>query len=118
TADPIATALGELIGPVTSSTATTLVVFLPLALLSGVPGQFFASLTVTLAAAVMVSWVLALTLTPVLSASMLRARSSTHGGPGGGNSKLYRTYRPGLQGVVAAPAGDAGSSTLPLLNWG
>ena len=115
TADPIATALGELIGPVTSSTATTLVVFLPLGLLSGVPGQFFASLTVTLAAAVMVSWVLALTLTPVLSASMLRARSSTHGGPGGVNSKLDVAYGRVLRAVLARPTVIAVSSIVLLL---
>jgi CzcA family heavy metal efflux pump len=63
-------ALTELVGPVTSSTATTVVVFLPLGLLSGVAGQFFMSLTITLAAAVIFSLVLALTLTPLLAVQM------------------------------------------------
>jgi len=65
-------ALKELVGPVTSSTATTVVVFLPLGLLSGVAGQFFTSLTITLAAAVIFSLVLALTLTPLLSVQMFK----------------------------------------------
>lgn len=69
-------ALVELSGPVTSSTATTVVVFLPLGLLSGVAGQFFTSLTITLASAVIFSWLIALTLTPMLAAKLLKKTTS------------------------------------------
>lgn len=65
-------ALQELIWPVTTSTLTTVVVFLPLGLLSGVEGQFFTALSITLTIAVVVSLVLALTLIPLLSAAYLR----------------------------------------------
>src|SRR6185295_2955658 len=41
-------AVQELIWPVTSSTITTVVVFLPLGLLTGVEGQFFGTLSITL----------------------------------------------------------------------
>ncbi len=68
----VAAAATELAGPVTSSTITTVVVFLPLGLLSGVAGQFFISLTLTLSAAVIFSLLLALSLTPLLSARWLR----------------------------------------------
>jgi CzcA family heavy metal efflux pump len=68
----VAAASAELAGPVISSTVTTVVVFLPLGLLSGVAGQFFISLTLTLSAAVIFSLLLALTLTPLLSARWLR----------------------------------------------
>jgi CzcA family heavy metal efflux pump len=68
----VAAAATELAGPVTSSTITTVVVFLPLGLLSGVAGQFFVSLTLTLSAAVIFSLLLALSLTPLLSARWLR----------------------------------------------
>lgn len=68
----VAAASTELAGPVISSTVTTVVVFLPLGLLSGVAGQFFISLTLTLSAAVIFSLILALTLTPLLSARWLR----------------------------------------------
>lgn len=67
----VAAAMAELIAPVTSSTVTTVAVFLPLGLLSGVAGQFFTSLTITLTAAVIFSLVLALTLTPLLAARWL-----------------------------------------------
>ncbi|CAN5279224.1 efflux RND transporter permease subunit [soil metagenome] len=72
--DAAVAAVSELAGPVTSSTATTLVVFLPLGLISGVTGQFFSALTVTLASAVAFSLFLALFVIPVLSAQWLRAQ--------------------------------------------
>lgn len=64
-------AVDELIWPVTSSTATTVVVFLPLGLLQGVSGQFFAALSLTLTTSVVVSLVLALSIIPLLSAQFL-----------------------------------------------
>ncbi len=66
-------AVAELVWPVTTSTLTTVVVFLPLVLLQGVVGQFFAALSFTLAMAVMVSLALALTLVPLLAEQLVRA---------------------------------------------
>jgi len=60
-------AVQELIWPVTTSTITTVVVFLPLGLLQGVVGQFFAALATTLTVAVLVSLLLALTVIPLLT---------------------------------------------------
>ena len=57
----------ELIAPVVGSTLTTVVVFVPLGMLSGVVGQFFRALSITLAAAVLISLVQALTLIPLLA---------------------------------------------------
>jgi CzcA family heavy metal efflux pump len=66
-------AVQELIWPVTTSTVTTVVVFLPLGLLTGVEGQFFHALSITLTIAVLVSLGLALTLIPLLSNQYLAA---------------------------------------------
>ena len=66
-------AVQELIWRVTSSTITTVVVFLPLGLLEGVVGQFFVALSVTLTIAVLVSLLLALSVIPLLSAQFVRA---------------------------------------------
>ena len=63
----IRSAVQELIWPVTTSTLTTVVVFLPLGLLQGVVGQFFAALATTLTVAVLVSLALALTIIPLLA---------------------------------------------------
>ncbi len=63
----IRAAVQELIWPVTTSTITTVVVFLPLGLLQGVVGQFFAALATTLTVAVLVSLGLALSIIPLLA---------------------------------------------------
>src|SRR6185437_11852563 len=66
-------AVQELIWPVTTSTLTTVVVFLPLGLLQGVVGQFFKALSITLTIAVLVSLLLALTIIPLLSEQFITA---------------------------------------------
>ena len=66
-------AVQELIIPVTTSTITTVVVFLPLRLLQGVVGQFFAALSITLTIAVLISLVLAITIIPLLAEAFLVA---------------------------------------------
>ena len=71
-------AVQELIWPVTSSTLTTVVVFLPLGQLEGVTGQFFAALSLTLTVSVLVSLVLALTIIPLLSQQFLTAADAEH----------------------------------------
>ena len=60
-------ATAELIAPVVGSTLTTVVVFAPLGLLSGVVGQFFRALSITLTVAVLISLALALTVIPLLA---------------------------------------------------
>jgi len=79
----IRAAVQELIWPVTTSTLTTVVVFLPLGLLQGVVGQFFAALATTLTVAVLVSLVLALTIIPLLAERFVTAHEveSTDTGP-------------------------------------
>jgi CzcA family heavy metal efflux pump len=72
-------AVQELIWPVTTSTVTTVVVFLPLGLLTGVEGQFFHALSITLTIAVLVSLLLALTLIPLLSAQYLAPSGASAG---------------------------------------
>jgi len=69
-------AVHELVWPVTTSTLTTVVVFLPLGLLTGVEGQFFRALSLTLTIAVLVSLVLALTIIPLLSERYLTDAST------------------------------------------
>src|SRR4029078_11202571 len=65
--DAIGKAGGELGGPGGGSTLTTVVVFAPLGLLSGVVGQFFRALSITLSVSVLISLALSLTLIPLLT---------------------------------------------------
>ena len=68
TAEVIRRGTDEIFGPVAGSTLTTVVVFAPLGLLSGVVGEFFRSFAIALAVAVLLSLVLAMTLIPSLVA--------------------------------------------------
>ena len=65
----------ELLAAVIGSTLTTVVVFVPLGLLQGVVGQFFAALSMTLAAAVLLSLVYALLFIPGIAGRFLRDRT-------------------------------------------
>ena len=64
--DAVVATMSRLIAPMTASTLTTVVVFVPLALLGGVSGAFFRALAFTLAGALIVSLVLAIFVTPIL----------------------------------------------------
>jgi len=77
-------AVQEIIWPVTTSTITTVVVFLPLGLLTGVEGQFFHALSITLTISVLVSLVLALSIIPLLSEQFLTAADAEQADRGRG----------------------------------
>jgi multidrug efflux pump subunit AcrB len=77
-------AVQELIIPVTTSTITTVVVFLPLRLLEGVVGQFFKALSITLTIAVLISLVLAVTIIPLLADAFLVAEPAADATTGEG----------------------------------
>jgi multidrug efflux pump subunit AcrB len=79
--DPVAAASGEITGAVIGSTLTTVLVFVPLAFIVGVYGQFFASLSWSLSIAVLVSMVISLTLVPVFAAKFLAGRPMPEPGP-------------------------------------
>ncbi|HTU26119.1 MAG TPA: efflux RND transporter permease subunit [Pirellulales bacterium] len=71
----------EISGAVVGSTLTTILVFLPLALVSGVVGQFFQSLSIALTVALLVSMVISLTIIPVLAARYLARQEMPSTGP-------------------------------------
>lgn len=69
--DVIRDGTDEIFGPVAGSTLTTVVVFTPLGLLTGVVGEFFRSFALALAIAVLLSLVLAITLIPIMAGRLL-----------------------------------------------
>jgi multidrug efflux pump subunit AcrB len=81
TGDAVVAASGEITGAVVGSTLTTVLVFVPLAFISGVYGQFFASLSWALSIAVLVSMVISLTLVPVCAARFLAGKPMPEPGP-------------------------------------
>jgi multidrug efflux pump subunit AcrB len=89
-------AVTEITVPIIGSTVTPVVVFLPLALLTGVTGVFFRSLALTMAVALLTSLVLALSFTPVLAERFVKARPRDIRRLGTGEG---RDSRPGLHGI-------------------
>ena len=79
--DAIDRASREISGAVIGSTLTTILVFLPLAFVRGVVGQFFQSLSLSLSVALLVSMVVSLTIIPVLAARFLGRRPMPATGP-------------------------------------
>lgn len=88
-------AVQELMAPLVSSTLTTVVVFAPLSLLSGVPGQFFRALSLSLSVAVLLSLALSVTVVPLLARWTIKnAKPETHGG------RLERVYGRALDAML------------------
>jgi multidrug efflux pump subunit AcrB len=79
--DPVSAASAEITGAVVGSTLTTVLVFVPLAFIVGVYGQFFAALSWSLSLAVLVSMVVSLTVVPVMTAKFLGNRPMPDSGP-------------------------------------
>ncbi len=72
----------EILGPVAGSTLTTVVVFAPLGLLTGVVGEFFRSFALALTLAVLLSLALAMTVIPaVVERWAVRRAASPPGSP-------------------------------------
>lgn len=72
-------AVKEVAGAVTSSTLTTVAVFLPIGLVGGMVGELFGSFSLTVTAALLASLLVSLTVVPVLSYWFLRAPKDVRG---------------------------------------
>jgi CzcA family heavy metal efflux pump len=96
----------EMVAPIVGSTLTTVVVFAPLGLLSGVVGDFFRALSITLSAAVLISLALALMLIPLVARGLARRqpRPDRARGPG-----LEEWYSRALQRVLYRPVAVIGA---------
>jgi len=70
--------LGEISGAIIAITAVMVSVFLPISFMSGPVGTFYRQFSITMASAIVISAIIALTLTPVLCAMLLK---NNHGKP-------------------------------------
>jgi multidrug efflux pump len=69
----------ELVGPIIAMTITLAAVYAPIGIQGGLTGSLFREFAFTLAGAVVVSGVVALTLSPMMGATLLRAGDTEHG---------------------------------------
>lgn len=71
----VAQAMREITAPIVSTTLVLLAVFVPVAFLPGITGELFRQFAVTICFAVLISMVVALTLSPALSSLLLRGNA-------------------------------------------
>ncbi|QEV17714.1 efflux RND transporter permease subunit [Streptomyces alboniger] len=100
-------AVREVAGAVTSSTLTTVAVFVPIGLVGGMVGELFGAFSLTIAAALLASLLVSLTVVPVLSYWFLRPPKAIRGvdpeearrkaEEKESRSRLQRTYVPVLR---------------------
>jgi multidrug efflux pump len=69
----------ELLGPIIAMTITLAAVYLPIGLQGGLTGALFREFSLTLAGAVTISGIVALTLSPLMSAKLLKPGMEEHG---------------------------------------
>ncbi len=79
----------ELVGPIVSMTVTIVSVYIPIAFQGGLTGALFKEFAVTLAGAIVVSAVVALTLSPMLGAKLLKP----HKHMAGPLEKVFERFR-------------------------
>jgi multidrug efflux pump len=95
----------ELVGPIIAMTITLAAVYVPIAFQGGLTGSLFREFALTLAGAVTISGVVALTLSPVMSRYLLHAGGEHEGFAGvinRGFDRIRAAYGRGLEVVLAS----------------
>jgi multidrug efflux pump len=95
----------ELVGPVIAMTITLAAVYAPIGLQGGLTGSLFREFAFTLAGAVFISGVVALTLSPVMSAKLIKGGHEEEGLVGKinhGFDRLRKLYSRVLDGTLSA----------------
>ena len=92
----------EFMTPLTGSSLATLIVFLPLSFLTGVTGAFSKALSLTMGAALAISWAMTAFVVPVLTARLVDF-DKVHDPAADGEGRLGRWHGRGLDKLFARP---------------
>ncbi|HEV7994533.1 MAG TPA: efflux RND transporter permease subunit [Gemmatimonadaceae bacterium] len=103
TEDQVMHAAREFTPPLVGSSASTLVIFLPLAFLSGVTGAFFKALSITMAAALLISFLITWLAVPILADRLLGEADARHEEGGRFSTWLDERYTRLLGGLLRRP---------------
>jgi multidrug efflux pump subunit AcrB len=95
-------AAADLTRPLIVSSSVTVVVFAPLAFLSGVTGAFFRALSLTMASSLVISFFVAWLVVPILAERFLPATTATHA-PGAIETRVLAAYRWLAERAVGRP---------------
>ena len=105
----IVASVREVAGAVTASTLTTVAVFVPVAVVSGITGELFRPFSITVAIALVASLLVSMTIVPVLAYWFLRSgrrrKAGAHAAPGDEDrvTPLQRGYLPVLRIALRRP---------------
>src|SRR5271165_5707816 len=94
-------AMGQIFAPIIAITLVLLSVFVPVAFISGISGELFRQFAVTVAVAMFLSAINALTLSPALCALLLRPHHGPRRGPIGALMRGIDWVRDGYGAIVA-----------------
>ena len=95
----------ELVGPVISMTITLSAVYAPIAFQGGLTGALFREFAMTLAGAVAVSGFVALTLSPMMSAYLLKDHDHEEAGLSGRINRIFDRVRDRYERMIGASLG-------------
>jgi HAE1 family hydrophobic/amphiphilic exporter-1 len=111
-------AMEEVSGPVISIALILASVFIPVALVSGIQGRLNKQFAVTIAVSVVISAFNALTLSPALSAMMLRPRKEARGPLAGFFAAFNRWFAKATHGYVSLSRGLIRKAVIAVLILG
>ncbi len=97
-------AAAEFTVPLVSSSLSTVVIFAPLAFLSGVTGAFFKALSLTMAASLVISFLIAWLAVPILADHFLGEKDANQKEGGKFTERMHRGYDRLMRRVLARPA--------------
>jgi len=93
----------EFMRPLAGSSASTIVIFLPLAFLTGVTGAFFKALSLTMAAGLVISFFVTALAVPLLADHFLDQKDANQKEGGRLTAWMHRRYEALMQRVLARP---------------
>jgi CzcA family heavy metal efflux pump len=94
----------EFTPPLAGSSAATIIIFAPLAFLSGVTGAFFKALSLTMASSLFISFLLAWLAVPLLAEHLLNRRDAEREDVGALFQRLQRGYSRLMRRLMNTPA--------------
>ena len=101
-ADAVLPAAREFMAPLSGSSLATLIVFIPLGFLDGVTGAFSKALSITMASALIVSWLMTALLVPLLARQLINFER-WHDPGNNPRGWLRRAHGPLYDGLAARP---------------
>jgi len=107
----------EFARPLAGSSASTIVIFVPLAFLTGVTGAFFKALSLTVAAGLAISFLVTWLAVPILADHLLGEKDANQREGGALTGRIHRGYEAVMRRVLARPVWVL-AGVLPLLAAG